>query len=270
MSRSICSAKRRACAETLFSEIQRLFERTYASVGINLEECLIDRQRCGQLSRAAGASARELSELARTFLRRTGDRLSIGIYYSRWLIEQLEKHDPRRGLSNENIRGLIAFVEEINHALHAALQFQAGQREIRERGFRAEPGVAGAGGYLPGAAAFHGLLPQGAAHLPRGPALAAVPSFRDAASARLLRSQSARALPGNGPARGALHAVTWIRSTACAAWRKFGAFTRSASARRRRTSWPCGIGARLVKFSTLEAERDARSRERTHKGDRAR
>ena len=37
---------------TLFSEIQRLFERTYAQVGINLEDCLIDRQRCGQLSRA--------------------------------------------------------------------------------------------------------------------------------------------------------------------------------------------------------------------------
>ena len=57
---------------TLFSEIQRLFERTYAQVGINLEDCLIDRQRCGQLSRAAGASARELSELARTFLRQVG------------------------------------------------------------------------------------------------------------------------------------------------------------------------------------------------------
>jgi len=40
---------------TLFSEIQRLFERTYTQVGINLEDCLIDRQRCGQLSRAAGA-----------------------------------------------------------------------------------------------------------------------------------------------------------------------------------------------------------------------
>ena len=44
---------------TLFSEIQRLFERTYAQVGINLEDCLIDRHRCGQLSRLAGASARE-------------------------------------------------------------------------------------------------------------------------------------------------------------------------------------------------------------------
>ena len=84
---------------TLFSEIQRLFERTYAQVGINLEDCLIDRQRCGQLSRAAGASARELSELARTFLRKADDRLYVGIYYSRWLIEQLERHDPRKGIS---------------------------------------------------------------------------------------------------------------------------------------------------------------------------
>lgn len=121
--------------DTLFSEIQRLFERTYAQVGVNLEDCLIDRQRCGQLSRAAGASARELSELARTFLRKAGDRLYVGIYYSRWLIEQLEQHDPRRGISDVNIRCLIAFVEEINHALHAALSFQRGAREIATEDF---------------------------------------------------------------------------------------------------------------------------------------
>ncbi len=115
---------------TLFSEIQRLFERTYVQVGINLEDCLIDRQRCGQLSRAAGASARELIELARTFLRKSNDCLHIGIYYSRWLIEQLEKHDPRKGITDETIRCLIAFVEEINHALHAAIQFQRGAPDV--------------------------------------------------------------------------------------------------------------------------------------------
>ncbi len=120
---------------TLFSEIQRLFEQTYAQVGVNLEECLIDRQRCGQLSRLAGASARELSELARTFLRKANDQLYIGIYYSQWLVEQLERNDPRRGLSDANIRQLIAFVEEINHALHAALQFKRGVREIHSEDF---------------------------------------------------------------------------------------------------------------------------------------
>lgn len=121
--------------ETLFSQIQRLFERTYAQVGINLEDCIIDRRRCAQLSKAAGASARELSELARTFLRRADDQLYVGIYYSRWLIEQLERHDPRSGLNNANIRSLIAFVEEINHALHAALQFKTGMREIESEDY---------------------------------------------------------------------------------------------------------------------------------------
>jgi hypothetical protein len=121
--------------ETLFAQIQRLFERTYAQVGINLEDCLIDRHRCAQLSILAGASARELSELARTFLRRADDQLYVGIYYSRWLIEQLERHDPRAGLSDQNIRSLIIFVEEINHALHAALQFKSGQREISSEDF---------------------------------------------------------------------------------------------------------------------------------------
>ncbi len=121
--------------ETLFSQIQRVFERTYAQVGINLEDCLIDRQRCTQFSALAGASTRELSELARTFLRRADDQLYVGIYYSRWLIEQLERHDPRAGLSDRNIRSLIMFVEEINHALHAALEFKNGRREIAEEDF---------------------------------------------------------------------------------------------------------------------------------------
>jgi hypothetical protein len=121
--------------ETLFSQIQKLFERTYAAVGINLESCLIDRRRCAQLSLLAGRSARELSELARTFLRTAGNQLYVGIYYSRWLIEQLERHDPRAGLSDRNIRSLIAFVEELNHALHAALQFQNGEREIASEDF---------------------------------------------------------------------------------------------------------------------------------------
>src|SRR5947199_8690150 len=71
--------------ETLFSQIQKLFERTYTQVGINLEECLIDRRRCGQLSIVAGRSARELSELTRTFLRTADDRLYVGTYYSHWV-----------------------------------------------------------------------------------------------------------------------------------------------------------------------------------------
>jgi hypothetical protein len=124
-----------AVNETLFSQIQKLLERTYAQIGINLEDCLIDRERCKQLSILAGRSARELSELARTFLRHADDRLYVGIYYSRWLIEQLERHDPRAGLGDHNIRSLIVFVEEINHALHAALHFKSGARAIASEDF---------------------------------------------------------------------------------------------------------------------------------------
>jgi hypothetical protein len=51
------------------------------------------------------------------------------------LIEQLERHDPRAGLSDRNIRSLITFVEEINHAVHAALQFRNGTREIASEEF---------------------------------------------------------------------------------------------------------------------------------------
>lgn len=120
---------------TLFRQIAHLLERTYASAGISLEDCLIGNERCRQLTALAGAQARELSELARTFLRHSGDNLFIGIYYSRWLIEQLEHQDPRHGLSDSNIGHLIAFVEEIDHALHAALAFRRGHREFESEHF---------------------------------------------------------------------------------------------------------------------------------------
>src|ERR1700745_3177472 len=121
--------------ETLFSQIQRLLERTYAQVGINLEDCIIDRARSVHLSKLDGASARALNEIRRPFSRHAGDQLYVGIYYSRWLIDQLERHDPRSGLSDSNIRSLIVFVEELNHALHAALQFKNGQRGIASEEF---------------------------------------------------------------------------------------------------------------------------------------
>ena len=120
---------------TLFADIARLLERTYAGTVVALEDCLIGRERCRQLTLIAGAQARELSELARTFLRHSGDNLFIGIYYSRWLIERLEHQDPRRGLCDANIAPLIAFVEEIDHALHAALAFRRGERDFATEEF---------------------------------------------------------------------------------------------------------------------------------------
>ena len=166
---------------TLFSEIQRLFERTYAAVGINLEDCLIDRQRCGQLSRLAGASARELSELARTFLRTADGQLHVGdLLFPLARSSSWSGTIPRAGLNDANISSLMAaFVEEINHALHAALQLPArGTSGNRQRGFRAQPGIAGASRYLSRAACsslpFSAKRRKTSLH---GPALAAFPPF---------------------------------------------------------------------------------------------
>ncbi len=120
---------------TLFREIQTLFERTYVGVGVNLEDCLVDTNRSRQLAALAGAQAAELAAHARTFLRAADGQLRIGIYYSGWLIDQLETHDPRSGLGDHNIRELIAFVEEINHALHASIQFQRGTQPSRDENY---------------------------------------------------------------------------------------------------------------------------------------
>ena len=194
--------------ETLFSQIQRLFERTYAQVGINLEDCLIDRTRSAQLSMLAGTSARELSELARTFLRRAGDQLYVGIYYSRWLIEQLEQHDPRSGLGDRNIRSLIMFVEELNHALHAALQFKRGVREIASEDFARNLELqAQVDTYLV-LLLFVAFFPKNATRLGDGPPLVAFSPFRAAMSRGISRCEPAGSLSRDESARGKLHAFS--------------------------------------------------------------
>ncbi|MCX7713083.1 MAG: hypothetical protein N2035_05385 [Chthoniobacterales bacterium] len=109
---------------SLFREIQLLLERTYSAVGLNLEECIIGPTRCKELSRAAGKPV--LSPHARTFLRCSGSCLHVGIFFSDTLIQKLENSDPRQSLHKGNIRELLAFIEEINHAVHAALLFQQG------------------------------------------------------------------------------------------------------------------------------------------------
>ena len=221
--------------ETLFSQIQRLFERTYAQVGINLEDCLIDRSRCAQLSVLAGKSARELSELARTFLRQAGDQLYVGIYYSRWLIEQLEQHDPRAGLGDRNIRSLIMFVEEINHALHAALQFKCGSREIASEDFARNLELQAQVDILFSFCLSHFFEKPNASHelIAAGCAFIFLPAnarkrFATKICADVI-SRQASSLP-------ATHIIS-IHSTGSVASMKSGAFIPSITVRRGRESW---------------------------------
>ena len=51
-------------------------------------------------------------------------------------------------------------MEEINHALHAALAFRRGVREIRQRRFHPQSRAPGAGRYLPCPAPFRRFLPR--------------------------------------------------------------------------------------------------------------
>ncbi len=109
----------------LISEVQSVLERTYRPIGLRVEECLIGPSRCRALR--CNAADRDVPE-ASTFLRTTaaGD-LSIAVYYHPSLIEALEREDPRDQLSHRNIHACIAFIEEVTHAVHAALFFLEGR-----------------------------------------------------------------------------------------------------------------------------------------------
>jgi hypothetical protein len=120
---------------TLLEEIQGLLERTYASTGLKLDSFLIGRERCADLSSQAGPYTREMSDAGRTFLRTLDGNLLLAIYYSTHVVEQLEREHPKNALNERNIRPLIVFIEEIAHALHAALRFLEGHRDIAREEF---------------------------------------------------------------------------------------------------------------------------------------
>ncbi len=120
---------------SLFAQIQRLTEKTHRiAVGVNFEEYLIGYRRFRHLSRHARFSD-ALSEVARVFFRVVQGKLYLAIYFHRELIRLLERHDPRRGLSEKNIQAFIVFVEEINHAVHGARKFLEGHKNIAEESF---------------------------------------------------------------------------------------------------------------------------------------
>jgi len=107
---------------TFFRQIQGLLERTYAAVGVNFEECLISQGRCRELSALAHGAA-DLNPIGRTFLRIVDGKLHVAIWYHPSVIRILEEHHPAMEMSEANIRALIVFLEELNHAVHAGLRF---------------------------------------------------------------------------------------------------------------------------------------------------
>jgi hypothetical protein len=120
---------------TLFREIQRLLEHTYGDTGVNLEDFLLSPPRCRALSEMAGASAAQISDLGRVFLRIMEGKLRMGIHYDPSVIRALEGNNPAYGLNDENILPFMVFLEELDHAIHAALKFREGQRDIHTEAF---------------------------------------------------------------------------------------------------------------------------------------
>ncbi|MFQ5640958.1 MAG: hypothetical protein ACE5IR_23520 [bacterium] len=121
---------------SLLKELQEITERTYQqTTGINLEKFVVGRKRYDRLSAICTEDTTELSHSARVFLRRVDENLYLAIYFSDDMIAALEKNDPRRGLSDKNICPFIVFIEEINHGVHAALKFMAGEKHIRSEDF---------------------------------------------------------------------------------------------------------------------------------------
>jgi hypothetical protein len=120
---------------TLLREIQLLLERTYGPTGVNFEEFLLNRPRYDFLSSLAGVSAAQISELGRVFLRVVDDKLRVGIYFDDRVIRALEHNNPQYGLNDDNVLPFMVFLEELDHAVHAALKFREGHRAIHSEEF---------------------------------------------------------------------------------------------------------------------------------------
>lgn len=120
---------------TLLSEVQILLERTYGATGVNFEDFLLSLQRSRTLSEMAGPSAAQISDLGRVFLRIVDGKLRLGIHYDPSVVEALEKNNPACGLTDENILPFMVFLEELDHAVHAALKFREGVVDIHSETF---------------------------------------------------------------------------------------------------------------------------------------
>ena len=120
---------------TLVHEIQVLLERTYGKTGVNLEDFILTPHRGRALAAMAGASAAQISDLGRVFLRIVDGKLRMGIYYDSRVINALEANNPQHGLNDDNILPFMVFLEELDHGVHAALKFQEGERNIYSEEF---------------------------------------------------------------------------------------------------------------------------------------
>ena len=120
---------------TLLREIQMLLERTYGATGVNFEDFILNEHRSEVLSGLAGSTAKQISDLGRLFMRVVDGKLRLGIYYHQRVIAALEANHPAAGLNDDNVLPFMVFLEELDHAVHAALKYQEGDLNIHSETF---------------------------------------------------------------------------------------------------------------------------------------
>ncbi|MEM7244389.1 MAG: hypothetical protein AAF533_03545 [Acidobacteriota bacterium] len=107
--------------ESLLSQLGRVITATYGLTrpGSPLETFVIGDRGLLTLHADHWAEGRDLSRPgeAMVLLREEDDDTLVSLYYPDALIENLERHDPRRGLCEENLRDFAVFVEELDHLL---------------------------------------------------------------------------------------------------------------------------------------------------------
>jgi hypothetical protein len=120
---------------TLLREVQSILESTYGPTGLNLEDFLLDHRRNQQLLAMTDVSMGQVSDLGRVFLRHADGQLRMGIYFDHSVITALEQDNPQYGLNDRNVLPFMVFLEETDHAVHAALKFLAGDHDIHSELF---------------------------------------------------------------------------------------------------------------------------------------
>ena len=69
------------------------------------------------------------------FMRLEDGKLRLGIYYDDRVITALESNNPQCGLNDDNVLPFMVFLEELDHAVHAALKYREGDRNIYSEAF---------------------------------------------------------------------------------------------------------------------------------------
>ncbi|HIE27411.1 TPA: hypothetical protein EYP66_09010 [Candidatus Poribacteria bacterium] len=106
---------------SLLEELQRKIEKTYAmDTGIeDVGKFIIGDRTYRRLygDERIITSINSLDTNARILIRQHTEPLRVSLYYPNWMIEKLERYDPRFGVYDVNIDEVAVFVEELDHLL---------------------------------------------------------------------------------------------------------------------------------------------------------